>query len=366
MRSVKLGVIGCGAIAQGAHLPIISVSEREELVAVCDVRSTVAERVAHRFNCGRFYTKVEDLLDDDEIEAVVIGVYHDLHAPIAVEALRRGKHVLVEKPLAMRLDDAEWMIDEAAKAQRRLMVGYMWRYDPGAELAHTLYRQGRFGQANYATAGGEEGPRGWEAGALDHLITSDERVPDIEVRRPGWCEDPFANFAYEYLVDAGSHTIDLLRHFLGEPERVCYTDVYRMPKGKDGAKTVRVLTVLQFPGATVFYNVAFLTQDITGMGMRLHSDKGWLDVQFAPTLTRHVPAAVTSREYDTGIIQTHNLAPGWSFEREHEHFVDAITSDQEPLTSAANCLGVVRTCEAIIESWLQKTEITLKGTDHAT
>jgi len=362
---VKLGVIGCGAIAQGAHLPIISVSDTEELVAVCDVRPTVAERVARRFDSPRFYTKAEDLLDDDEIQAVVVGVYHDLHPPIAVEALRRGKHVLVEKPLAMRLDDARWMIEEADKADRLLMVGYMWRYDPGAELAHNLYRQGTLGQANFATAGGEEGPRGWEAGALEHLITTDEPLPDIEPRRPDWCEDPFANFAYEYLVDAGSHTIDLLRHFLGDPEKVCFTDVYSMPKGAGGAKTVRVLTVIQFPGATVFYNVAFLTQDITGMGMRLKSDRGWIDVQFAPTLTRHVPAAVTSRNYDTGVVRTHTLAPGWSFEREHQHFVDAITNDRRPLTSAAECLQAVRTCEAIIEAWLQKKEIVLKENDRS-
>ena len=300
------------------------------------------------------------------MEAVVVCVHHDLHAPLAVEALRRGKHVLVEKPLAMRLDDAQWMIQEADKAGRRLMVGYMWRYDPGAELAHDIYRRGLLGEANYATAGGEEGPRGWEAGALEHLISSDEALPKVEPRRPPWCEDPFANFAYEYLVDAGSHTIDLLRHFLGDPEKVCFTDVYSMPKGKENAKTVRILTVLQFPTATVFYNVAFLAQDITGMELRLHSDKGWLQVQFAPTLTRHVPAAVTSRDYDADIVQTHNLAPGWNFEQEHNHFVDAIINDNEPLTSAANCLQDVRICEAVIESWLQKKEIILKENDCAT
>jgi predicted dehydrogenase len=266
---VRIGVIGCGAIAQGAHLPIIQDSESETLQAVCDIKPLLAKKVGQRYGALKVYTKIDDILNDQEIEAVIIALYHDDHPELAIEALRRGKHVLVEKPMAMKSVDAIRMVKEAKQSNRHLMVGYMWRYDRGTESSLQKLQSGSLGEVNFALAGGEEGIHGWEAGALRHIFHSDEKILKPIIRRPVWCNEPFVNFAYEFLMDCGSHTIDLLRMFLGEPKEICYTDVYRMDKTRDAFHPLRILSVLKFEKSTVYYNIAYLDYDITGMSIKM-------------------------------------------------------------------------------------------------
>lgn len=360
MEPVRIGIIGCGAIAQGAHLPIIQESEEEILTAVCDVRPSVVRGVARRFGASRSYTSIEDILADKDIEAVIVSVYHDLHPEIAIEALRCGKHVLVEKPLAMVIKDADRMVEEASKAQKKLVVGYMWRYDPGTEYALNLVKNKTIGVINFAGCGGEEGPRGWEAGFLNHMIDSDEPIPAVKYRRPDWCNDPFTNFAYEFLMDTGSHTIDLLRVFLGELMEVCYTDVYRMNKNQSDFYPMRFLSVLRFPEVRVYYNLAFLKEDVTGMRLTLHGDEGLIEVVWNPTLRRHMPARVTCNVFPEGIRREYTLSSGWCFEQEHKAFVRAVRDPSfEPSTSANLVLPVNKICEGIIESWLTKKAVVL-------
>ena len=359
---LRIGVIGCGGIAQGAHLPIIQQSNFEELQAVCDIRPMLAEKVRKRFGAKRVYSRVEDILGDSQIEAVVVCVMHDLHPEIAIEALRRGKHVFIEKPMAMTVDDCLRMINEAASAKLRLFVGYMWRYDKGTEAALKMLTDGVVGEIDFARCGGEEGWHGWEDGFLANMIRTDEPVPALKLRRPVWCGDPFVNFAYEFLMDSGSHTIDLLRAFLGEPEEICFTDVYNMPKSRQRKiePPLRLMSVIRFPNATVHYNLAFLTHDITGMSLEMRSNAGSLEVRWSPTLRRHKPAVVVYQDFQTGKHEEITSPPSWCFEREHQAFVRSIKdASYEPPTSAELILPVNRICEAIIESWLQKTPVSL-------
>ncbi len=357
---LRVGVIGCGAIAQGAHLPIIQFSEFETLQAVCDIKPKLAHMVGERYGALKIYTRIEDILNDSEVEAVIVSLYHDLHYEVVMEALRRGKHVLIEKPMTMSYDDSKAMVKEAAKYNLKLVVGYMWRYDRGTDFALQKVKNGEIGEVNFAICGGEEGAHGWEAGALKHMIITDEPVPEIKMRRPAWCEGSLISFAYEFLMDCGSHTIDLLRLFLGEPEEIIYTDVYRMHNDSDDFHTLRILSVLRFPSARVVYNIAFLNFDITGMSLEMRSDTGSIKVCWNPTLLRNKSAVVIQNDFQTGDIIKQLLEPSWCFENEHESFVRTIRcTAYKSVTSAELILPVHKVCEAMMFSWLERKSVNL-------
>jgi predicted dehydrogenase len=134
----RVGVIGCGLIAQVMHLPYLAeLPDRFEIGAVCDLREDVARGCATRYGVPRVHARWEDLLAEP-LDAVLIATSGD-HAPIAVAAARAGRHVFVEKPMALSSADGERMVEAARDAGVRLMVGTMKRYDPAYErLAELL------------------------------------------------------------------------------------------------------------------------------------------------------------------------------------------------------------------------------------
>ena len=134
----RVGVVGCGLIAQVMHLPYLAeLSDRFEIAAVCDLRGDVARGCADRYGAAGVFTGWEALVEQP-LDAVLIASSGD-HAPIAIAAAGAGKHVFVEKPMALCGADAERMIEAAHDSGVRLMVGTMKRYDPAYErLAELL------------------------------------------------------------------------------------------------------------------------------------------------------------------------------------------------------------------------------------
>ena len=106
MSKLNIGVIGAGRIAQAAHLPALARAEGADLVGLCDPSETLSQHVAARYEVPG-YTTVDELLAAAEVEAVIVAVPDRLHLPLASQALRAGKHVLVEKPLAATRAEAE-------------------------------------------------------------------------------------------------------------------------------------------------------------------------------------------------------------------------------------------------------------------
>ena len=125
---LRVGVIGCGLVAQTQHLPNLrALSELFELSAVCDLDLARARRCAERFGVGRAYQNSADLLED-ALDAVVIATSGD-HAGLVADAAGRGLSVLVEKPLCLDLATAAAIKIKLAGAEQRIMVGYMRRHD---------------------------------------------------------------------------------------------------------------------------------------------------------------------------------------------------------------------------------------------
>lgn len=151
-QPVRVGVLGAGAIAQVAHLPILSRMRGVELVALCDPDRSKMSSIAGRFAIPRLYGSPEELWDDPEVHAVVVCTPNHLHEEQARAGLEAGKYVLCEKPLALTRDGIDRVLATPG-ADERLMVGMNQRYRPDAAALKTFLAGRELGDVFYLRAG---------------------------------------------------------------------------------------------------------------------------------------------------------------------------------------------------------------------
>jgi polar amino acid transport system substrate-binding protein len=141
--AMRLGVIGAGSFAQGVLLPKLKEIKGAELKTVVTASGLTAEKVAKRFGFASAASSEEEIWRDSSVNAVLIATRHNLHAPLAAEALRRGKHVFVEKPLALSREEMSILAGEHAKSSSVLMVGFNRRFAPATQLLRDWFKNRR-------------------------------------------------------------------------------------------------------------------------------------------------------------------------------------------------------------------------------
>lgn len=146
MAKLKFGIIGCGAIAANSFAPSLCNSEEAELVAVCRRDKGKARNFAEQFGGCSHYDSAEDLLVDEEVEAVVVATPTDTHRDYTVLAAERGKHVICEKPMARDAAECRQMVEACQKAGVKLAVAYRRRLFPQVLKAKALIAEGRIGR----------------------------------------------------------------------------------------------------------------------------------------------------------------------------------------------------------------------------
>ena len=152
MKRVNIGVIGCGGIAQGAHMPGYSKLPKAKMVACCDVDAKKAKEAAEKFDIGKVFTDYEELIALDDIDAVSVCTPNFAHMAPTMAAMKAGKHVLVEKPMAMNAAEAKAMVKAARKNGRKLMVGLNYRWGAGIQALKRHADAGEFGEMYFARA----------------------------------------------------------------------------------------------------------------------------------------------------------------------------------------------------------------------
>lgn len=155
MDKLKVGVIGCGGIAEGKHFPaLVKQKHRIELVAFCDLVKTRAESARARFGDpgAALYTDYHKLLDDKTIDVVHVLTPNVSHSEITVNALNAGKHVLCEKPMAATTADAKAMLDAVKSTGKKLTIGYQNRYRSDSQALYKACRAGELGDIYFAKA----------------------------------------------------------------------------------------------------------------------------------------------------------------------------------------------------------------------
>ncbi len=197
-KKLKVGIIGSGSIATHRHAPEYHAHPDVEIVAFCDPHPERAERLANKYG-GKICKKYSDILELKSVDAVSVCTPNAFHAPITIAALKAGKHVLCEKPMATSAEEANAMIAAAETSGKNLMIGHNQRLAPLHVKAKQLLIDGVIGKViTFRSAFAHPGPEGWSIEGAT-----------------GWFFDKKQAFVGT-MGDLGVHKADLLRWLLGE------------------------------------------------------------------------------------------------------------------------------------------------------
>ena len=334
-RKIKIGIIGCGQIAQIEHLPYIRDSLDFELYSLCDLSGEVVQVVGELYGVPpeRRYTDIDAQLAHNNLEAVIICT-RDHYEP-GLKAARAGKHMLIEKPLAYSLEQADEMIEAARKSGVVMMVGYMKRYDPSyayfrKEIEQlkdiTLVRVHDYGGSFDFTGSLFRICRGTDI-PKEVLETGNRQIQDAITRQLGEQRARLSQ-AYSFMLGISTHDSILMRHAFGTPE-VLFADVHQ-----EGFLT----SVLDYGSFRAVFESGFLP------ARRIWDEKIWvyapeksLTLEFPWPYLKNAPTKLTINENEPGSMVNVDKVVVNSFEEAYRaelaHFHECITTGAVPLTA---------------------------------
>ena len=151
---LRIGIVGCGGIANGKHLPSLKAINRADIVAFCDLIPERAEKACAEYGAegAKTYTDYHRLLEDKSIDVVYVLTPNRMHAQVSIDALNAGKHVMCEKPMAKTAADARAMVEAAKKSGKKLTIGYQHRHKPEARYLKSVIERGDLGDIYYSHA----------------------------------------------------------------------------------------------------------------------------------------------------------------------------------------------------------------------
>lgn len=152
--TLKIGIIGCGGIAKGKHLPALAAQKEVELVAFCDLIVERAEeaRAVYGTEEANVYTDYQKMLADTEMDVIHVCTPNNTHAEITIAALKSDHHVMCEKPMAKTTEEAKAMITAAQETGKKLTIGYQNRFRKDAQYLYTVCREDALGDIYFAKA----------------------------------------------------------------------------------------------------------------------------------------------------------------------------------------------------------------------
>jgi len=140
-RLMRIGVLGCGPIAQIAHFDATRKARNAELYAICDLADDLREKMAAIHSPRVAFRNYDEMLADPKVEAVIVAVSDQFHVPLSLKALAAGKHVLVEKPLGIEIEECIELGARVEKSNLVLQVGNNRRFDPGVAFARQFIQE---------------------------------------------------------------------------------------------------------------------------------------------------------------------------------------------------------------------------------
>lgn len=215
-KKVRIGIIGCGGIANGKHMPSLSKLKDIEMVAFCDIIPEKAEKAKAEYGSAdaKVYADYKELLKDKTIDVIHVCTPNRSHAPISIDAMKAGKHVMCEKPMAKTAADAREMVKVANETGMKLTIGYQHRHKPESIYLKSVIERGDLGEIYLGKA--------------------------FAVRRrgtPNW-----GVFLNEYeqgggpLIDIGTHSLDVTLYLMNnyEPRMVVGTKYKKVSNPEEG------------------------------------------------------------------------------------------------------------------------------------
>jgi predicted dehydrogenase len=338
MKRVKVGLIGCGLIAQVMHLPYLrELSNCFELTALCDLSSGLLKVLGQEYGVSNTYLDYRQLLDRADIDAVLVLSQH--HAPAAIAAARAGKHIFVEKPMVVNLDEADELIETARGVGVQVMVGYMKRYDPGylAGLRELAPMRDRVALVELHDIIGPN-----EAFVAHHRVHRYDDVPRDVLARHAEAYDaacrsaigdaaPDLEMAYNLLLGLSIHDVSILRGAFGSPEEVLSAEIWH--EGRYITATMRYPHECRCVFATGLHGVARFDERLTCI-----SPQRIVEISFPSPFLKSAPTLVHVHEQREAAYHSECIITSYeaSFKEELLHFHECIVHNRPPRTNAAD------------------------------
>jgi len=321
-----LGIVGCGAIAREAHLPVMLTEPSAILVALCDRDSTRTSRARHEFGLDQALT-VEDASElVGQIDAAIVAVPPSLHAPVAIHLLEAGIDVLCEKPLATSVADGQRMIDVAAARERILAVALMTRF---------------FAHNRWITALIEDG----ELGTIEEVIAEDGAPLDWDMPTNNYFDRRLTGGGV--LFDAGIHMLDRLICLFGPISNLVYRDD-AFGQGFEANAELRGTFAIAGRAVPMSLNVSWshrLPRRIVVVG-----SEATLEAHTADPRTLTIRRSTRSGP----LVAVVQCADHWharsAYQAQLNDFVSAVRDRRAPAVSAASALEALATIGAAYSS----------------
>lgn len=349
-KTIRVGIIGCGGIANGKHMPSLQKVKDCEMVAFCDIIESKAISAAEKFGIegAKAYTDYKELLKDETIDVVHVCTPNRSHSFITVDALEAGKHVMCEKPMAINSEEAMKMVEAAKRTGKKLSIGYQSRFRDDSQYLKQETENGTFGDIYYA-----------KATALRRRAV------------PTW-----GVFLNEYeqgggpLIDIGTHALDLTLWMMNNyrPKYCVGTTYHKLNNDTEqgnmwGNWEPEKFTVedsafgfiVMENGATIVLESAWAlnTLDVREAVTSFCGTKAGADMQDGVRIN----GIRCGRQYTLqpnfeagGVAFNDGSASESAADREERLWIEAVRNDTEPLTTAEQALCVTRILEGIYTS----------------
>ena len=323
MAKVRVGLLGFGFIG-GMHSGAVTNCPDTELAGVWTLPDKTLADFRGRFPDARVYASPVEMAADKDVDAVVVGLPNKLHHPQTMMFLEAGKHVLVEKPMAMDMNEASAM-DELARARGlTLMVGHMWRFDREFVAVRELLDSGKLGDIVKTKGYGIHanwGPAGW--------------FVDKELAGGG------------ALVDMGVHAIDSVRYLLGDPDPVSVYAVVGTHYGDYDVDDTGILVIKWSNGTTSIIESGWWHPHMDGpeASTQLFGRKGYARV--FPTMGK---ITGEDRPWIPRFPARADHCDQHIYDGQMAEFALAISERRTPVPGAREGMVVMRICEAAYAS----------------
>jgi predicted dehydrogenase len=315
---VKLAIVGCGGMG-GTHMRRFqTLSDRVSLVAAVDVIADKARAVADMFPGAKVATDFHDVLDD--VDAVLLALPHHLHFSVGQACLEAGKHVLLEKPMAIYEVACKELIQTAESRNKVLMIAYCMRFHPLVIRMKELLEEKKYGDVFQLSIWTEQLTRYPE----NHWASSKERLGGGQ------------------LFSHGCHYIDLMLWFLGRPIKGFHmgTNLGTPWMEREGTSNV----TMEFEQGRLAYH--FGTWGARGSRLKYaihaHCTEGMMEADINGGKLTHI-----LKGEETLLLESES---GKHTENEMAHFLDCIETGQEPLTNGAGSLQGLRVIWRLYEA----------------
>ncbi|MCC6747557.1 MAG: Gfo/Idh/MocA family oxidoreductase [Deltaproteobacteria bacterium] len=364
-KPLRVGVIGCGGIAQMMHLPFLA--ERPDLFAIeslADTDARTVELVGRRYRVERQHTDYRRLLDDP-LEAVLI-LSGGSHAQPVVDAAVAGKHILVEKPLGENLAEVDQVAAALARAKVTLMVGYHKRYDPGYRYAREQVRRLKDLRTVRVDV-----LHPVDARARDHYVLEPSPDPARAALADSEATDGLVEYAVKgpprqridaivgpeaplpqqvatfLLFNSLIHDVNALRGILGEPEEVVFSEFWRggrcmhtLVRWNEGLRAALTWTYL--PGLPHYKEELLFA-----------SPEGRVTISFPSPYYRHLPTPITVESVEDGALAERTVTVSYeeAFRAELHHFHHCVTTGARPETGLDDARGDTLLLEKIARAY---------------